>query len=253
MSERSERMNALTLGGGAAASITSIQIAYLIGSRHDSVKRTIERLVEQGVIVQPPLVDEPGEDSMGRPRSTQVYQFSGERGKRDSIVAVAQLSPEFTARLVDRWQELEAKLAQPQFSIPQTMPEALRLAADLAEEKAALEATVAEQAPKVAALERFADHEGKHNTRNSAKILGVRERQLITWLLACDWYYRDHAGRLCAKADKIAAGHLDTLTVEIRRSDGIQLVPQPVVTQKGLARLAVLLAKSGLLPRKDAA
>lgn len=51
----------------------------------------------------------------------------------------------------------------------------------------------------------------------------------------------------------IAAGHLDTLTVEIRRSDGIQLVPQPVVTQKGLARLAVLLAKSGLLPRKDAA
>lgn len=28
--------------------------------------------------------------------------------KRDTLVVVAQLSPEFTARLVDRWQELEA-------------------------------------------------------------------------------------------------------------------------------------------------
>ena len=39
--------------------------------------------------------------------------FPGEQGKRDSIVVVAQLSPEFTARLVDRWQELEAQVAKP--------------------------------------------------------------------------------------------------------------------------------------------
>jgi hypothetical protein len=37
------------------------------------------------------------------------YRFTGEQGKRDSIVVVAQLSPEFTARLVDRWQELEGE------------------------------------------------------------------------------------------------------------------------------------------------
>lgn len=42
----------------------------------------------------------------GRP--AVEYVFSGEQGKRDSIIVVAQLSPEFTARLVDRWQELEA-------------------------------------------------------------------------------------------------------------------------------------------------
>ena len=51
------------------------------------------------VICLPPL----GEylDNLGRPASE--YIFSGEQGKRDSIVVVAQLSPEFTARLVDRW------------------------------------------------------------------------------------------------------------------------------------------------------
>lgn len=43
-------------------------------------------------------------------------------GKRDSYVVVAQLSPEFTARLVDRWQELEEQVTStsiiPDFSNP---------------------------------------------------------------------------------------------------------------------------------------
>ena len=80
--------------------MSSREIAELVESRHDSVKRTIERLAERGVIVRPPLVDEPESDAVGRRRVTQVYLV----GKRDSYVIVAQLSPEFTARLVDRWQ-----------------------------------------------------------------------------------------------------------------------------------------------------
>jgi len=47
--------------------------------------------------------------------------------QRDCYVIVAQLSPEFTARLVDRWQELEHKSAEPK--LPQSSAEALRLAA----------------------------------------------------------------------------------------------------------------------------
>lgn len=85
------------------ATMNSREIAELVGSRHDKVKQSIERLAARGVIVQPPWGDEPSFDSMGRPRITEVYVFSGEKGKRDSIVVVAQLSPEFTARLVDRW------------------------------------------------------------------------------------------------------------------------------------------------------
>lgn len=95
--------------GGDAVTMSSQEIADLVGSRHDSVKRTIERLVEKRVIVQPPMVDEPSTDSIGRPRTESVYHVN----KRDSFVVVAQLSPEFTARLVDRWQELEEKAARP--------------------------------------------------------------------------------------------------------------------------------------------
>lgn len=113
-------MNALI--NSNIATMNSREIAELVGSRHDKVKQSIERLAARGVIVQPPLGDEPSVDSMGRPRITEVYVFSGEKGKRDSIVVVAQLSPEFTARLVDRWQELEAKLAQPAFPILSRSP-----------------------------------------------------------------------------------------------------------------------------------
>lgn len=231
---------------GSAASITSAEIAELVGSRHDSVKRTIERLAEAGVIASPPTVEK--SSTGGRPGSE--YIFTGDQGKRDSIVVVAQLSPGFTARLVDRWQELEARVAQP-FSIPQTMAEALRLAADQAERIEQQQAALAEQAPKVAALERFANHDGKHNVRNAAKMLGIREKLLIPWMIAHDWMYRDHGGRLCAKAGRLADGCLDTMPVEIPRSDGIQTVAQPVITQKGLARLGALLARDGLLPRSE--
>lgn len=90
--------------------MNSIDIAALVGSRHDSVKRTIERLADAGTITLPPTVEKP---TAGRP--TTVYVFEGEKGKRDSIIVVAQLSPEFTARLVDRWQELEAQISKPAF------------------------------------------------------------------------------------------------------------------------------------------
>ena len=93
--------------GYEVLTMTSREIAELVDSRHDSVKRTIDRLVVQGVIESPPLVDFKNINNV----AGQEYVFSGELGKRNSIIVVAQLSPEFTARLVDRWQELEAAQA----------------------------------------------------------------------------------------------------------------------------------------------
>ena len=83
--------------------MTSREIAELVESRHDKVKQSIERLVERGVIHQPPLGD--GEKSANRVVE-KVYTLD----KRSSMIVVAQLSPEFTARLYDRWQELEAQV-----------------------------------------------------------------------------------------------------------------------------------------------
>lgn len=93
--------------------MSSLEIADFVKSRHDDVKRSIERLVGKGAIVQPPTADEHSTDSMGRPRTTQVYTFSGPQGRLDSITVVAQLDPLFTAALVKRWDDLETGKAKP--------------------------------------------------------------------------------------------------------------------------------------------
>lgn len=95
-------MNLIT---STALTMTSQQIADLVGSRHDKVKQSIERLAERAAIQLPPL----GEVKNHLGQAVSVYQVS----KRDSFVVVAQLSPEFTAALVDRWQELEGQVARP--------------------------------------------------------------------------------------------------------------------------------------------
>lgn len=78
--------------------MSSREIAELVESRHDSVKRSMETLRDKGIISFTPAVETSHEGAGARP--VEVYFV----GKRDSYIIVAQLSPEFTARLVDRWQ-----------------------------------------------------------------------------------------------------------------------------------------------------
>lgn len=118
----------ISMNTPSPTTMTSREIAELVDSRHDSVKRTVERLAEKGVISQPPLVDGP---KSANGVVEQVFLID----KRSSLIVVAQLYPEFTARIVDRWQELEAGLAP---AVPQSLSAALRLAADQAEQIEAL-------------------------------------------------------------------------------------------------------------------
>ena len=112
----------MTTSSTGQLTMSSREIAEVVEKRHDNVKRTIESLMIHKII-HPQFEVEHSYDAMGRKRATKTYQVN----QRDSYVIVAQLSPEFTARLVDRWQELEKQVAQPQ--IPQSFAQALRLAA----------------------------------------------------------------------------------------------------------------------------
>ncbi|WP_077902762.1 Rha family transcriptional regulator [Escherichia coli] len=93
--------------------MSSIEIAELVESRHANIKRSIERLVEKGIIRPAPLEHTNIINDLGIVTGVRdFYVFEGEQGKRDSIIVVAQNCPEFTARLVDRWQELENAVRQ---------------------------------------------------------------------------------------------------------------------------------------------
>lgn len=105
-----------------AKTMSSKQIAEVVDSRHDSVKRTIDTLAEKGVIQLPQTVEV--KNHLGQ--TVTEYEVS----ERDSYIVVAQLCPEFTAKLVDYWQATKNNTP----AIPQNYAQAMRLAADLYEQ-----------------------------------------------------------------------------------------------------------------------
>lgn len=160
--------------------MSSREIAQLVDSRHSNVCVTIERLMNSGVIG--------GYAAMQytHPQNQQTYHYY-EVNKRDSYVIVAQLCPEFTARLVDRWQELENGAGM---VVPQTLPEALRMAADLAEQKQRLSEELAIAAPKAEFVDRYVTATGSMTFRQVAKLLNAKEPEFRLFLMDNHIMYR---------------------------------------------------------------
>lgn len=237
-------MSDLIPSAGDGLTMSSREIAVLVEKRHDNVKRTIETLAEQGVIVRPQIEDEPGTDALGRHRVTQVYRFSGERGKRDSIIVVAQLCPEFTARLVDRWQELEARIAQPAIPAQLSRLQLIELAMQaeqerlVLEEKAnKLEAKVAEQAPKVAFAQQVEVAPDAIDLGKAAKLIGTGRTRLMAFMREIRWINRFNQ----PYQDKIEAGLLDVKLGSWEHPDhGLQQSVTTLVSGKGLVKLQSL-------------
>lgn len=235
-------LSAALQAGAAVVTMTSREIADLVESRHDKVKQSIERLVERGVIVQPPMGDEHFSDAIGRPRSEAVYLVN----KRDSYVIVAQLSPEFTARLVDRWQELEAGAG---VAIPQTMAQALRLAADKHEALEAAHQQLALAAPKVEFVDRYVQAEGLKGFREVCKLLKANEARFREFVIGQKIMYR-LAGTLTAFQNHIDAGRFEVRTGVADANDHAFTTTK--FTPKGVDWIAGEWAK-WQLPRKEAA
>ena len=218
--------------------MSSREIAELLEKRHDNVKRTVDALADKGVIVRPQSEDEQDTDTMGRCRTTSVYRI----GKRDTLVVVAQLSPEFTARVVDRWQELEAQVAKPaMLSGPQLMAAAL-IEADATMKAQAQQ--IEDMREDVAAHERLTKADGSLNITEAAKTLQMRPKDLFDWMKTNDWIYkRNGSGSWLGYAPKCNQGLLEHKTTTVLRADGTEKITEQVrVTPKGLTRLAKALA-----------
>lgn len=203
--------------------MSSREIADLVESRHDSVKRTIERLQDKGLIQLTPMVEV--KNHLGQ--VVTEYQLI----KRDTYVVVAQLSPEFTARLVDRWQELENK-QMPQ--IPQTLSEALRLAADQAEQIERQNLLLEQQRPKVEFVQRYVEAGTTKSLRETAKILRVPERAMIDCLVGDGLLFRQ-SGNLLPYQKYHAKGLFDVKTGTTEYGHNYT---QTRVTSKGIEYIA---------------
>ena len=206
---------------GGVMTMSSREIAALVQSKHGDVKRSAERLNAAGLLTAP--LAQFNFEHNGN--VYQEYRFN----KRDSLVLVARLSPEFTAAVVDRWQELESKSA-----IPQTLPEALRLAADMAEQNAQLAHKVQQDAPKVAFVEHYVEAGGAKSLRETAKILNMPEKAMIDALLRDKVLFRQ-SGNLLPHALRQREG---LFTVKTGTSDFGHAYTQTRVTPRGVEWIA---------------
>lgn len=126
-----------------------------------------------------------------------MYRFK----KREACLMAMSYSYDLQAKVFDRMTELESKQA-PAFALPKTMAEALRLAADQAEQ---LEA----QRPAVEFVNRYtiADS-GSKGFREVCKLLKANESVFRTWLIDSKIMYR-LGGVLMGHQNHIDAGRFE--------------------------------------------
>lgn len=105
----------------ATITMSTVDIAELTGKRHDNVMRKAKELADKGIINATQI-----EERYNNNNIRMVYHLN----KTESLNLVANLSPEFTARIIDRWQALENQTA-----LPQDYPTALRAYADEVEKR----------------------------------------------------------------------------------------------------------------------
>lgn len=208
----------------ATLTMSSREIAQITESRHSDVCVSIDRLMAKGIIG--------GYQAMPytHPQNGQIYH-EYHINKRDTYVIVAQLSPAFTARLVDRWQELESQQA---VRLPQTFAEALRLAAEQAEIIENQDKQLAEQAPKVAFVEHYIEVGTSKSLRETAKILNFPEKRMIECLERDRVLYRQ-SGNLLPYSDKQSK---QLFTVKTGTAEHGHNFTQTRVTGKGIEWIA---------------
>ena len=164
-----------------AHKMLSSEIADLVQSEPRAVNLSIERLAKRGVIQLPPTMKVENKQSVSPNRFSNVYVFSGEQGKLDSITVVAQLCPEFTAAIVKRWYELEQQTPIFDISNPQHLLQAIEIQA-----KQNLQLTSENKALSIA-IETITHTEHGVKFQQACKVLNVKQHVLAKWLREHGW------------------------------------------------------------------
>jgi phage antirepressor YoqD-like protein len=218
--------------------MSSREIARLTDKQHFHVKRDIEKM----------LADLQEDSSKfgctyldGQNRNQTEYLL--DREHTDCLLT--GYSAPLRMAVVRRWRELEEQSVP---RIPATYAEALQVAADQAKESQRLLGVIELQAPKVAAIQRLAAAEGAICITDAAKQLGIAPSKLFDWLQANRWIYRRGGStRWIAMQPRIQAGYLKHKVTALKADSetGIERAAfQPLVTPKGLTRLAQVLKEA---------
>lgn len=170
----------------------------------------------------------------GRP--SMEYALSLDMAKELSMVERNAKGKQARQYFIDCEKRLSGSL-----NIPQTLPDALRLAADLAERNQQQAAQIAELAPKAEALARIEVAQGDITVTQAAKILNIPPKQLFDWLAQHGWLYRSGgSGVWLGYQDKVRSGCVthSVHRYESRSTGEQRIATQVYLTPKGIGKIA---------------
>lgn len=214
--------------------ISSREIAELTDKRHANVKRDVIAMVQDlnGDVLTFEHIYLDGQNR-------KQVEYLLDREHTDCLLT--GYSAGLRMKVIRRWHELEGQVIG-RFQIPASFSEALRLAAEQAEQNQQLQAVIDRQAPKVAAIKRLASACGAICITDAAKHLQIRPVQLFDWLQQNRWIYRRGGStRWVAMQPRITDGLLIHKVTSLRPDEetGVERAAfQPLVTPKGLVLLA---------------
>lgn len=218
-------------------SVDSREVAEMVGKRHDHLLRDINGYVEimqkstaPNFGVRDFFIPDTYRDSTGR--KLPCYLVTRKGCDMVANKMTGEKGVLFTAMYVTRFEDMEKKL-QNRFIIPQTLPEALRLAADLAEQNALM-------APKAAMHDLFLSAGNNQTMNDVAKTIGVGRNKLFALL-------RDKSVLRTNNTPYqryIDAGYFVVKEKTITMGDQAINKPQTFVTARGVDWLGRLLRKN---------
>ena len=238
--------------------MTSLEIAEVIGMRHADVMRSIRNMEEAWVKVSErnfALSSYKQSQPNGGYKDVPCYVLN----KTECLYVATKFNDEARAKLVLRWEKLEKK---EQYQVPQSFAEALMLAAKqqekIEQQQLALEskneeiiqlsATITEMQPKVSYVDTILSSKETVTTTQIAQDYGLSAKALNV-LLRNFGVQHKVGGQWILYSKYLPCGYVQSETVPITHRDGSAgSVMHTKWTQKGRLFLYDELKKHDILP-----
>ena len=211
--------------------MSSREVAELTGKNHADVMRDIRTM--EASLMKAELLScvESAFYTGGDGRQYPMYNMD----KETTVCLLTGYDAVARMKVIKRWQALENQA--PALVVPQTLSQALLLAAQQAEQVEQLQLQVAQQQPAVDFYEQVAESKDAIPVGEAAKLLGVGPQKLFVFLRDNKIFMNGTGGqhRNMPYQQHLDAGHFAVIERPFQTPDGkTHINVKPVVTQKGL-------------------
>lgn len=183
--------------------MSSLEIAELTGKQHSNVMRDIRNILEQLEEKHKfnfELMFKITKLGNNAERKDPYYLLT----KKDCLLLASGYDANLRAKIINRWEELEAeKQDKVEKKLPKTYLEALKELVVVVEANEMLSLENKSMKPKAEYFDNLVDRNLLTNIRDTAKQIGIKEKDFVNYLLENKYMYRDKKKQLRPYAEHV--------------------------------------------------